>query len=152
MATKQYAHETFNATIVVNGKPIEFRFYAHTTNTRQGFCHTIDFVTMDYTALNITSTKCSYYNRTWESFRYETVLQCCIKKLPKAYREQLQNWVKEYSQGIAQHVQKQLEAFTSAYNKLSEDSKAQVAKTFPNGVHTEEEGKILHSMVAVMAI
>ena len=117
METKWYNRKRFNAT--VNGE--DFSFFAHTTNTRNGFCHTVSTITPDGW---LRDTKVSYINRTWERFDYETALKAAIKKCKKQVQQSLYEQIIE---GPANAEKKRcdafLGAFTEQYKKLSEKNK-----------------------------
>lgn len=78
MATKRYNHKDFDFT--VNGERINF--YCWTTDTKNGFCHHVWAVGggKDYE-----HTRVSYFNRTWETFEYETALKSAVAKFRKVF-------------------------------------------------------------------
>ena len=78
MSTRERNVQYFTAKYNDNGNVSEIEFRCSTTDTRNGFCHCVKCLTHD-----ITDTKASYYNRTWERFDYESVLKHAIEKLPK---------------------------------------------------------------------
>ena len=79
MATK-YNIQHFTLSLADN-KQIDF--YCYTTDTLNGFCHTVksyDGITGDKI---ITDTKSSYLNRTWERYDYESTLKRACNKIGK---------------------------------------------------------------------
>lgn len=92
---KTYGHKVF--TFNANGK--EYTFSAYGTNTRCGFCH---HVIDEYGR----HTRVSYYNRTWESFTYETTLHKAIEKYPKGEQKELKTACDNYSEEYAKEVTK----------------------------------------------
>ena len=86
MARKFYGKQTFTAT--VNGNNYVINCYTQDTN--YGFRH-VAFLDNPDRYYETQLAKACYYNRTWESFRYETVLKSAIEKLPKADQEGLYN-------------------------------------------------------------
>lgn len=71
---KRYDFKNFNV-----GGENGFEATCYTTDTRNGFCHTC---VVD----GLTDTKISYFNRTWETYDYETVLRVAIKKYNKVFK------------------------------------------------------------------
>lgn len=77
--TKRYSIMFFS---VKNANGDGFDCECWSTNTRNGFCHTCHIV-------GLTDTKLSYFNRTWESFEYETVLINAIEKYNRVFKTNL---------------------------------------------------------------
>ena len=75
----------------------------------------------------------TYYNRTWESFTYETVLRDALHAFfnTKATRNEL-NFMLKQVDAIARHEYKKCEAwidtFTKKYNALSDEAKEMLKK------------------------
>lgn len=91
MATTWRNKQTFTATI--NGTNYYFR--CHTTSTRSGFCHTCWCDQLNGLTSKSDTTKISYYNRTWERFDYESVLNRAIDKFPKNMQAELREQIIE---------------------------------------------------------
>lgn len=123
MASKQYNVQYFTAK--VNGEEIGFR--CHTTDTRSGFCHTAHLIGWKY---DITDTKASYYNRTWERFDYESVLKRAIEKLPKDIRQAVYDQIIE-RKAVEEEKQAEdmLNSFKSLHDGLSEENKEHLANS-----------------------
>lgn len=140
---KQYNVQYFTAK--VNGKEIEFRCY--TTNTRCGFCHTAHYCGWDY---DITDSKCSYWNRTWERFDYESVLKKAIDKLPTDVRQQVYDQLID-RKAAEEHEKAEafIKSFETAYNALSTENKEMLANSGIE-VHTEEQAKAVAGLVGLM--
>lgn len=62
--------------ITVNGN--EYEFINESRNTRHGFAHDTKLF-RGYS--NIAKNSCHYLNRTWECYRYQTVMKGCISNL-----------------------------------------------------------------------
>ena len=124
MATKRRNQENFYAT--VNGT--EYVFLCYTTDKRSGFCHTVQIkkgIEFPYK-----DTKVSYFNRMWESFRYETALSRAIEKCPKADQEQLRaNIIERTSKEEHERCERFLGAFQAGWDMLTDENKAKVANT-----------------------
>ena len=143
MAVKQYDVRYFTAK--VNGKEIEFRCY--TTDTRCGFCHTAHYVGWDY---DLTDTKASYYNRTWERFEYESVLKRAIDKLPADIQKEVYAQIIE---GKAAEEEKQAEemvkSFEALHSTLSTENKERLANSGIE-IHSEEDAHAVMGLMALM--
>jgi len=75
-----------------NGETYEGR--ATSRDTRSGFAHDISVHDSNYR--DVTEASCHYLNRTWESFRYETVLHRAIENLEKqAVENEIYNFKRE---------------------------------------------------------
>ena len=143
MAVKQYDVRYFSAK--VNGKEIEFRCY--TTDTRCGFCHTAHYVGWDY---DLTDTKASYYNRTWERFEYESVLKRAIDKLPEDVRQQVYDQIIDGKAAEEeQKAEEQFEAFKALHSSLSDENKERLANSGIE-IHSEEDAHAVMGLMALM--
>lgn len=122
MATKRYNQKRFEAD--VNG--VNYEFICYSTNTRCGFCHTVQ-TWRDYRNIT-TDTKTSYYNRTWERFDYETTLENAIKKCPAADRAGLRAAIIDRT---ANEERERTAAFVGTFGRvfgsLTDENKARVA-------------------------
>ena len=145
MAVKQYDVRYFSAK--VNGKEIEFRCY--TTDTRCGFCHTAHYVGWEY---NLTDTKASYYNRTWERFEYESVLKRAIDKLPEDVRQQVYDQIIDHKAAEEeQKAEEQFEAFKKLHDDLSPENKERLANSGIE-IHSESDAKAVMGLMALMSL
>ena len=145
MATKHYNTEYFTAK--VNGEDVTFVCY--TTHTRSGFCHTAHLTGWKYEA---TDTKISYYNRTWERFKYESVLNRAIDKLPAAIRQAVRDQIID---GKAAEEEKQAEAmfqsFKSLHDGLSDENKERLAKSGVE-VHDEDSARAVMGLMGLLTL
>ena len=145
MASKQYDIQYFTAK--VNGEEIEFRCY--TTNTRCGFCHTAHLMGWKY---DITDTKASYYNRTWERFEYESVLKRAIEKLPKDIQQPVYDQIIDHK--AAEEEQKAEDMFNSfkgLYDGLNEENKERLANSGIEITNTAQAKGVM-GLMALMQI
>jgi hypothetical protein len=62
--------------ITANGN--EYEFINNSRSTRNGFAHD---TTLFKNGCKIGTASCHYLNRTWEWYRYQTVMQRCIKNI-----------------------------------------------------------------------
>ena len=145
MATKQYDIQHFTAK--VNGEEITFRCY--TTDTRSGFCHTAHLMGWKY---SISDTKVSYYNRTWERFRYESALKRAIDKLPADIQQPVYDQIIDHKaaeeEKKADEMVKSVEALHSS---LSEENKERLANSGIE-IHSESDAKAVMGLMALMSI
>lgn len=58
-------------------------FVCWTTRTKCGFCHSVAITDERNICKEYTTTKTSYYNRTWESYDYETTIKRAARKAGK---------------------------------------------------------------------
>ena len=145
MAVKQYDVRYFSAK--VNGKEIEFRCY--TTDTRCGFCHTAHYVGWDY---DLTDTKASYYNRTWERFEYESVLKRAIEKLPTEIRQQVYDQIIDHKAAEEEKkAEEQFEQFKRLHDGLSDENKERLANSGIE-MHSESDVRGVMGLMALMKI
>ena len=145
MASKQYDIQYFTAK--VNGEEIEFR--CHTTDTRCGFCHTAHLMGWRY---DITDTKASYYNRTWERFEYESVLKRAIEKLPTDVRQQVYDQIIDHKAVEEEkRAEDMLNSFKGLYDGLNEENKARLANSGIEITNTAQAKGVM-GLMALMRI
>ena len=145
MAVKQYDVRYFSAK--VNGKEIEFRCY--TTDTRCGFCHTAHYVGWDY---DLTDTKASYYNRTWERFEYESVLKRAIEKLPTDVRQQVYDQIIDHKAVEEERkAEEMVESFKALHDGLSDENKERLANSGIE-IHSESDARGVMGLMALMRL
>lgn len=143
MATKIYNRKTFEFT--VNGEKIYF--FCSTTDTKNGFCHHV------YTSgggKDYEHSRVSYYNRTWESFEYETALLHAVDKFPKSMRAPLRLEI----QAVAKNEHEKAEAFCAAFQAnfaaLSTEQK-KFAQEHTPVITSMDQAKVVNSAMAMMA-
>ena len=134
-------------TATVNGQEITFR--CHTTDTRNGFCHTAHYVGWDY---SLTDTKASYYNRTWERFDYESVLKKAIDKLPTDVRQQVYDQLID-RKAAEEHekAEAMVKSFEALHSSLSPENKERLANSGIE-IHSEGDAKGVMGLMALMSI
>lgn len=143
MASKQYDIQYFTAK--VNGEEIEFRCY--TTDTRSGFCHTAHLMGWKY---EITDTKASYYNRTWERFEYESVLKRAIEKLPKDIQQAVYDQIIDHKAAEEeQKAEDMVKSFEALHSALSNEDKERLANSGIE-IHSESDAKAVMGLMALM--
>ena len=130
MAYKLRNREVFRAT--VNGT--DYTFTCYTQDTSYGFRHICcdGFSNTDvcrYVKDDIIA-KATYYNRTWERFRYETVLRQAIEKQPKADRQGLNDiLIEKKSQAEHEQAEKEIAQFQALFNQTSDKFKETIANS-----------------------
>lgn len=138
MSYRKYNYKNFSCTLP-NGKTVMFVCWAQKTS--YGFrhlCKNIDD-NVEYTA------KACYYNRTWESFEYETVLKKAIETLPKEIQVYVSvNIINRTRESVKRECENFTKAFKMEYEKLTPAMKELMAK---QTIETEAQAK---STLAVM--
>lgn len=136
--------QTFTAD--VNGVHVQFTCW--TTSTRCGFCHTASCDTYD-----TTDSKVSYYNRTWETFTYETVLGRAIDKLPyKSLREGARaQIIEKTAQEKREECQAFCKTFEALHNSLSQEKKDRLAASNIE-ITSEADASAVMGLMACLAI
>lgn len=125
MARKFYNKTTFKAE--VNGNTYVINCYSQDTN--YGFRH-VAFLDNPDRYYETQLAKACYYNRTWERFTYETVLNRAIEKLPKDDQEGLRDiLIERKAQADHERCEKELKAFEALYNKTSDTFKQTMANS-----------------------
>lgn len=143
MATKRYNSKTFEFT--VNGEVI--RFYCDTTDTKNGFCH---HVFADGGGKDYEHTRVSYFNRTWESFEYETALKSAAAKFCKSLREPLRLEIQAVALGEHEKAEKFIQAFRANFALLSTEQKKFV-RDHTLEITCKNQAKMINTAVAMMA-
>ena len=143
MATKIYNRKTFTETI--NGETISI--YCHTTDTRNGFCHHAEMWRVGHEPIKA---RVSYYNRTWESFEYETCISALFDKLPKKIQADYRAaFIDKTSNAEREKAERFVNAFKTEYDKLPNTTKEVLKDTT---LHTQEEANsLLQSMKLINA-
>lgn len=141
MARKFYGEQQFHCTIKgENGaEDRRYSFYCKSQDTSYGFRH----VCYD-SRFNQVAKSC-YYNRTWERFRYETVLTQAIEKsVPKEDIQAVKDILIE-KKAEADHAkaEAEIQAFADVWGKASDKTKDMVRKALPNGIQTEEQADFI---------
>lgn len=143
MATKRYNSKTFKFT--VNGETI--RFCCDTTYTKNGFCH---HVFADGGGKDYEHTRVSYFNRTWESFEYETALKSAVAKFRKVFRAPLLLELQVISLSEREKAEKFVQAFKANFAALSDEQKKSVRDHTPE-ITNKDQAKTVNTAVAMLA-
>lgn len=136
MATKRYNQESFH----IETTEGTYSFYCWTTHTRSGFCHTCWCSNTDQT------TKVSYYNRTWESYDYQTALRKAWDKLPKRLQEQMRAWDELKVTHDHEKYEAQFARFKELYSGLTDRQKDAMKNVT---LQTEQD---VESVMSIMAM
>ena len=110
----------------INGNDI--RVDCETYEYSRGWGHRATLVWVGDNWYNFTKRK-TYYNRTYESFKYESVLYSLFesfynRKADKDNLDYLCAQLKDYANNERKEAEKWLKAFESRYNALSDNTKA----------------------------
>lgn len=156
MAYKLHDRLVFRAE--VNGK--NFAFTCYRQNTSYGFRHicTLGFnntTECKWIKRDIIAKAC-YYNRTWESFQYETVLRNGIENLsePKEVKEKLHAiLITKTAQDEHEKVEQEVKAFETLWNGLSEANKQHIRNGVgENGIQSQEQADCVMSVMKAMTL
>ena len=101
---------------------------------------------------DITDTKASYYNRTWERFEYESVLKRAIEKLPNGIQQAVYDQIIDHKAAEEeQKAEEQFEAFKTLHEGLSEENKERLANSGIE-MHSEADVKGVMGLMALMSL
>ncbi len=121
----------------INGENYTIDCWA--TNTRNGFCHhaSIYLNGVEYKA------RVSYLNRTWECFKYETVMERLIDRVPDYLRPEFKKWFIDFEEAKCKgECGKFLDEFKAAHDALSPEQKQWFADHTPT-LETQEQADIV---------
>ena len=156
MAYKLYGRQVFRAE--VNGQ--EFTFTCYGQGTSYGFRHICtlgynDTTECRYLRGDIIAKAC-YYNRTWESFQYETVLRKGIENLcePQEVKDKLHAiLIDKTAQDEHEKCEAQVKAFETLWNGLSETNKQHIRNGVgENGIQTQEQADCVMGVMKMMSL
>lgn len=156
MAYKLYGRQVFRATV----KGIDYTFTCYGQGTSYGFRHicTLGFnntTNCSYLKGDIIAKAC-YYNRTWERFTYETVLAKGINNLdiPKEVAEELHAiLIDGKAQQEHEECEKQLKAFETLWNGLTEENKEHIRNGVgENGITSTEQADTVIGVMGLMTL
>lgn len=156
MAYKLYGRQVFRAE--VNGEKFTFTCYGQ--GTSYGFRHICclgysDTTVARYVKDDIIAKAC-YYNRTWESFKYETVLRKGINNLDVAdeVKEQLKAiLIDKTAQEEHEKCERQVKAFETLWNGLSDKNKEHIRNGVgENGIQSEEQAQVVMGVMQMMSL
>lgn len=141
---KAYNYRSF--THEINGE--SYTIDCYTTDTRDGFCHhaSIYLNGREYKA------RVSYLNRTWETFRFESVINRLIAKLPAKLRADFKKWFIEFEEAKCKgECDKFLAEFKAAHDALSPEQKQWFADHTPT-LETQEQADIVLGAMKIAPI
>lgn len=157
MAYKLYGREVFRAT-TNDGQ--DFTFTCYGQGTSYGFRHIccLGYSNTDvakYVKGDIIAKAC-FYNRTWERFKYETVLRKGIENLdePKEVKQELIDiLIEKKAQAEHEECERQVKAFESLWNGLSEKNKEHIRNGVgENGIQSEEQAQMVMGVMQMMTV
>ena len=153
MAYALYGREVFRAE--VDGR--EFTFTCYGQGTSYGFRHICTLGYSDTTVARYVKgaiiAKACYYNRTYESFKYETVLRRGIDNLNETQEVKdklVAILIDKTAQEEHEKAEQQIETFKSLWNGLSDKNKEHIRNGLgDNLIQSEEQA---HAVMGVMAL
>ena len=156
MAYKLYGREVFRAT--VDGR--EFTFTCYSQGTSYGFRHICcegfsDTEVAKYVKDDIIA-RVSYSNRTWERFKYETVLRKAINNLYESdeVKAKLRAVIIDKTeQEEREKCEQQVKAFETLWNGLSDKNKEHIRNGVgENGIQTQEQADVVMGVMQMMSL
>ena len=153
MAYALYGRQVFRAT--VNGQDYTFTCYGQ--GTSYGFRHICTLGYNDTTVAKYVRddiiAKATYYNRTWESFKYETVLRKGIENLnaDKDTKAKLKAiLIDKTAQDEHERCEQELKTFENLWNGLNDKNKEHIRNGLgDNLIQSEEQA---HAVMGIMAL
>jgi hypothetical protein len=140
MAYKRSGHKVFRCG--------NFSFNCFSQGTRYGFRHVCDVVnTSSGESFRVT---CAYYNRTWESFRYASVLRKAADRLPAEDRAAMAKYINLLAEEEHARCTGKFEKFREEWQRLPESMKNALRHMAP--VETEEEADRITAIAAMYNI
>lgn len=98
---------------------VNFSAYCAVYDNRSGFVHECDIF---YDGGQVYA-KSQYYNRTWESYEFESVINKAIEKLPALLRDQAKIEFKAWANHESEKMEAKFKAFQDAFAGLTESQK-----------------------------
>ena len=156
MAYALYGRQVFRAE--VNGE--QFTFTCYGQGTSYGFRHICclgysDTTVARYVKDDIIAKAC-YYNRTYESFKYETVLRKAINNLDVTdeVKKQLRAIIiDKTAQEEHERCEAQVKAFETLWNGLSDENKEHIRNGVgENGLQSEEQANMVMGVMKLMTV
>ena len=145
MARKFWSITTFRAT--VNGN--DYVFTCAGQDTSYGFRHVCFEGTGTIKSNQVA--KCTYFNRTWESFQFETVLRKAIEKQPKADQQGLTDiLIHKKSQEEHEKAEREVAQFKALYDKTSDSFKENIAPKIT--MNSESDMNLVKGLMALDVI
>lgn len=132
-----------------------YRAFCNVYNNRSGFVHECRLELKNPVKLKtgglLTATyaKSQYYNRTWESYEFESVILRACEKLPKKEREQAKNEFEHYGQEKNRELNQKFENFKENFNSLTDKQK----EIFKNvTVENEDQSNQICGITAMLSL
>lgn len=148
---KKYDFTTFNFK-GLNGEELEVTCFTYETQYNWGHrCYVF------YNNMQLKEEKITYYNRTWECFKYESLLKKVIEKIypgkkQKIERDFLRKQVHAIADREREEVEKWATNFMKAFNNLSENAKNALADSDILLNSREEADATLKALQALDAV
>lgn len=111
---------------------VNFSAYCAVYDNRVGFVHEVDIF---YNGGSVYA-KIQYYNRSWESWEFESVINKAIEKLPAALREEARTEFQAYADRESEKMEAKFKAFQAAFSGLTAEQK----KTLSSVTVTDKAG------------
>lgn len=132
-----------------------YRAFCNVYNNRSGFVHECRLEPKKAIQLKnggfltATTAKCQYYNRTWESYEFQSVILKACESLPKKEREQAKDEFEHYGEEKNRELAQKLESFKENFNSLTDKQK----EIFKNvTVENEEQFNQVCGITAMLSL
>ncbi len=100
-----------------------YRAFCNVYNNRSGFVHECRLESKTGGILTAIYAKSQYYNRTWESYEFQSVILKACESLPKKEREQAKYEFEHYGQEKNRELDQKLERFKENFDSLTDKQK-----------------------------
>ena len=133
-----------------------FTAFCNVYNNRSGFVHEcrLELKTpqplKNGSFLIATHGKSQYYNRTWESYEFESVINKAIRNLPKNLQEQAQKEFEEEAKKESAKWDSMFNAFQQNFNSLKDSQRESIRKHVDH-VETPAQFEAVGAIVGMMA-
>lgn len=117
-----------------------------TYNTRSGFAHECSIYSSDGKRWEF---HINYYNRTWESFDYESLLQRAASKISVAYAEEIREYIRNRNDEERKRAESMFESFKRLHDKLTDEQKESLKSVT---IHDESEARAVMGVMACMGL
>jgi len=148
---KQYDLQQFRFK-TADGRDVLINAWRYETRNSWGHKACLVYVGGTYIGLE---KRITYYNRTWESFTYETMLHKIIREFFTGKKNLDRDCILKQVQAIADHESEACErfckAFQSAYNGLTDAQKQRLADADIH-ITNEEQAQTALKLVQAMAL
>lgn len=117
-----------------------------TYDTRSGFAHECTVFSNDGESWEF---HINYYNRTWESFDYESLLKRAASEISKDKAEEIREYIRNRNGEERKHADAMFESFKALHDTLTDKQKESLSKIT---IHDESEARAVMGIMACMGL